>query len=145
MAGRPLKFKTPEDMQAAIDAYFKACDEHIIEYEKDGKVIKLHKPEPYTMTGLAIALGFDSRQSLINYKNRTQFLDTIKKARLKVEDQVERLMLTSSGVVAGIIFNAKNNFGWVDKTEQELTVKEKPKPLLAGKTTAKADKSGDAV
>jgi hypothetical protein len=31
-------------------------------------------------------------------------------------------MLGSSGVVAGVIFNAKNNFGWVDKTESDVNL-----------------------
>ncbi len=143
MAGRPAKFDTPEEMQAAIDAYFKACDEHKSEYvNKDGKKIELHKPKPYTMTGLSIALGFESRQSLVDYKKRGRFSDTIKKARQRVEEQVEEAMLASSGVVAGIIFNAKNNFGWVDKSEQKLTVNTE-KPMLGGAVQLQPDDPRD--
>lgn len=99
--GRPPKFTSVEDMQAAIDKYFDDCDQ---------------TKRPYTMAGLAYELDM-SRQSLINYKDNTEFLDTIKKARFKIERYVEELMLKSNGVVAGVIFNAKNNFGWVDKQE----------------------------
>lgn len=47
-------------------------------------------------------------------------------------------MLASSGVVAGIIFNAKNNFGWVDKTEQALTVNTE-KPMLGAAVQLEPD------
>lgn len=109
--GRPRKFKSVKEMSDAIDAYFVVCEQ---------------KNEPYTMTGLAIALGFESRMSLINYKRRDDgFLDAIKKARLRVEESIERRMIASNGVVAGVIFNAKNNFGWHDKQEIDHTSKGK--------------------
>jgi hypothetical protein len=105
--GRPPKFKTPEEMQEAIDAYYAECKE---------------RNAPLTMTGLSIALGFESRSSLVDYKKRDDaFSHTIKKARQEVERAVEERMLSSSGVVAGVIFNAKNNFGWRDRTEQDIT------------------------
>lgn len=84
------------------------------------------------MTGLAIALGFESRRSLVDYNKKDKFSPTIKKAKMRVEQSVEKRMLTSQGIVAGVIFNAKNNFGWVDKTEIDQTVRE-VKPLLGGK------------
>jgi len=52
--GRPLKFKSPEEMQTYIDAYFKLCDK---------------KHVPYTITGLAMALNTD-RATLCNYEER---------------------------------------------------------------------------
>ena len=104
--GRPPIFETPEQMAEAIDAYFAACDE---------------TKEPYTMTGLAIAIGFESRRSLVDYDKKDDFSPTIKKARFYVEEFVEKRMLSSAGVVAGVIFNAKNNFGWRDKQEIEMS------------------------
>lgn len=130
--GQPPKFETPEQMQAAIDAYFEKCDNHTAEIVRGGRKITVKAPLPYTMTGLAIALGFESRSSLVNYKRRGKFLNTIRASRLRVEEAVEQKMLTSQGVVAGVIFNAKNNFGWVDRTEVDNTVRE-AKPLLGGK------------
>lgn len=120
--GRPPKFETAEEMQLAIDDYFASCDNHIRTiYDKEGGEDKgISDPLPYTMTGLAIALGFESRQSLVDYKKKDRFSDTIKKARLRVEESIEQRMLKSNGVVAGVIFNAKNNFGWKDKTEQDI-------------------------
>ncbi len=98
--GRPPKYKTKEEIQEKIDKYFKQCD-------YDG--------EPYTVTGLGLALDM-SRQDLINYSNKEEFFDTIKKAKLKVEEYLEKRLIKDSSCT-GIIFNLKNNYGWKDKQE----------------------------
>ena len=77
-------------------------------------------PEPYTMSGLAIRLGMD-RQSLLNYSKKEKFFGTIKKARARVEADVEKRMSSKDTFTPGLIFNAKNNFGWKDKTETDIT------------------------
>jgi hypothetical protein len=126
--GRPLKYATPEDMQLAIDDYFSACDNHVItisdRYTKRKRTVS--DPMPYTMTGLARTLGFESRSSLVNYKRRDKFMNTIKEARMRVEESVESRLLKSTSPVAGPIFNLKNNFdGWHDKQEIDHTSKGK--------------------
>lgn len=68
-----------------------------------------------TMSGLAYHLGMD-RKTLLNYSKDERYFPTIKKARDRVEAFVEeRLMLGNA--TAGVIFNLKNNFGWIDKQE----------------------------
>ena len=57
-----------------------------------------------------------SRQDLINYSNKEEFFDTIKKAKLKVENYLEKRLIKDSSCT-GIIFNLKNNYGWKDKQE----------------------------
>ena len=48
--------------------------------------------KPPTIPGLALALGFSSRQSLYNYKARKEFMDTISRAQTRVEQYTaERL------------------------------------------------------
>jgi len=127
--GRPLKFKTVEELQAAIDEYFDYCDNRIKQvHSKEGESYAVANPEPYTMAGLAYKIGL-SRQGLIDYASRDEFIDAIKDARARVEADVERRMNDKETFTPGLIFNAKNNFGWKDKTEQELTLTEKPKPL----------------
>ena len=49
---RPRKYKTVEEMQKAIDNYFMQCDA---------------EEKPYTVVGLALALGFEDRRSLLDY------------------------------------------------------------------------------
>ena len=50
-----------------------------------------------------------------------QFFPTIKKAREKVEQQLEENALMGKANATFTIFNLKNNYGWVDKQEQEIT------------------------
>ena len=100
--GRPKKYTEVEIMQKKINEYFKKCD-------KDN--------EPYTVTGLCLALDI-CRDTLLEYSKDKRFSDTIKKAKLKVENYLEKHLITDSSTT-GIIFNLKNNFGWKDKQELE--------------------------
>ena len=101
--GRPLKFKSVKELQKKIDAYFTRC-------EKDD--------EPLTITGLALALD-TSRETLMEYGEREEFVDTIKKAKLKIEHAYELRNIKRGN--AGDIFALKN-FGWKDKTESDVTL-----------------------
>lgn len=102
--GRPPLFNTPEEMQVKIDEYFAARDE-------DGK--------PYTVTGLALALGMTSRQALINYEGKDDFVDTVKRAKLRCESFAEDTLFNGKNA-GGAIFALKN-YGWVDRQETVLT------------------------
>ena len=101
-AGRPKKYTEAELMQQKIDVYFKKCD---------------NKHEPYTVTGLCLALDI-TRETLNQYLKNIEFSDTIKKAKLKVENYLEKRLITDTSTT-GIIFNLKNNFGWTDKQQLE--------------------------
>ena len=91
--GRPLKYETPEELESAIDAYF-------------------DETERPTLSGLALFLGFDSRQTLYNYKERDEFLDIIKRARLIVESKYEERLVYEPNQT-GVIFALKN-MEWKD-------------------------------
>lgn len=94
--GRPLKFQSVEELQTAIDAYFAQC---------------LVDDEPLTITGLALALD-TTRKTLIEYEGREEFVNTIKKAKTRVENYAEKRLF--SGNATGPIFALKN-FDWTDK------------------------------
>ena len=98
-AGRPRKFESPEAMQAAVDEYFEI-------------------EERPTVTGLALHMGL-YRQSLINYGERDEFVDTVKAAKARIQSHIEQLLLYE-GNAAGKIFNMKNNFGWKDQHDIEI-------------------------
>jgi hypothetical protein len=115
-AGRPPIFKTPDELQEAIDWYF--FDAH---YDSCGFPRTFLKYHP-TVAGLALALGFSCRQSITDYSEKDEFSSTIKKAKLRIEQYLEEALHGNS--VTGIIFNLKNNFGWKDKTEHEHTINE---------------------
>lgn len=116
--GRPLKFKTPKIMQERIDWYFEAIkinkqeNPDLSNLDKDFvKFLKDITDTNPTVTGLALALDTD-RTTLINYENRDEFFDTVKKAKLRVENALEQRLYGASPV--GTIFNLKNNFSWED-------------------------------
>jgi hypothetical protein len=67
-------------------------------------------------SGLALHLGFASRQSLWEYGQKPQFSLPIKKALLRIEQQYEDHLLSKNAT--GAIFALKN-FGWKDKQEVE--------------------------
>lgn len=107
--GRPLKYESAEEMQKAIEKYFVDCDE---------------KEKPYTVSGLAVALD-TNRQTLINYEEKDEFFDTIKKAKAKIEAYNEEMLYNKNIPTTGVIFNLKNNYGWQDKQDisADLSVK----------------------
>ena len=101
--GRPLKFKSVEELEKKIQEYFDKCrDEDDIP----------------TIAELAVYLD-TSRQTLINYEEKEQFFDTIKKAKDMVLAIQEKAALKGGLNPTVWIFSAKNNFGYTDKVEVE--------------------------
>lgn len=117
--GRPLKFKTPEELEKRIEEYFK--------YAKDNMEVP-------TVSGLAWFLG-TNRQCLLRYQEedndllksvpddvKGMFRDTVKQAKARIEAGYEQALFSKNSAV-GAIFTLKNNYGWVDKQEVEQTNK----------------------
>ena len=123
LMARPRKFKTVEEMQIKIDEYFQMCDEKT-ETKIDDKGRAKTFYEPYTISGLCLALDID-RSTLIEYAAIPEFSNTIKKAKLKVESWVEKKAMTGDANATFAIFSLKNNFGWKDKQEVEVADKTK--------------------
>lgn len=128
-AGRPPTYKTADEMQAVIDTYFAACrgrplvgDDGKIFTDKEGKPIFLDAYPP-TVTGLALALGFTSRQALLNYEAKAEFIDTVARAKSRVEQYAEERLFDRDGA-NGAKFSLENNFeGWKEKRHVEADVK----------------------
>lgn len=113
--GRPLKYKTAEELQKAVDIFISDCPDKRKIYHQDGTVVEIPCP---TVSGLAYYLGFLDRQSMYDYEERTEFSCIIKKARFFIEKEYEKLLHANN--VTGIIFALKN-MGWKDKVETEET------------------------
>lgn len=137
-AGRPLKYKTVAELQAAIDAYFKKCEGEILRddnkepvFNKFGQPVIINQKPP-TITGLALALGFNSRQALLNYQAKKQFNDTIMRAKAYIEEYVECRLFDRDGV-QGAKFSLVNNFkGWRDRPQEDNDSASQLQILLEG-------------
>lgn len=102
--GRPRKIDTPGEFDALVDAHVADCAE---------------RDEPLTWTGMALALGFTSRQAIDRYANYEGFSDSVKRAKLLVENAYERRLHSRNPT--GAIFALKN-FDWTDRQEVTHTV-----------------------
>lgn len=105
------KIKDPVEFKQKIEQYFLQCD---------------NDNEPYTMTGLALAIG-TSRMALLRYKKeenislplevREEISELVDYAKTKCEYYAQK-QLFRNGNTTGIIFNLKNNHeGWIEKSE----------------------------
>lgn len=103
--GRPRKYQSVEQFDAAVQAYLDHCS------NPDNN-------EPITWTGLCLFMGFYGRAELDNYLEYDGFSNSVKKAKSLVEFAYEK-RLVQSDKPAGPIFALKN-FGWRDKTEVDL-------------------------
>lgn len=108
--GRPQSWTDVAVVEKIIDQYFK------------------NQTKP-TMSGLAEALDI-SRATLYNYEHKDEFLDTIKKARQRIELIYEEMLLYSNAPT-GVIFALKNT-GWKDRTDVTTNDRDIPQPLLGG-------------
>lgn len=117
--GRPPKYKNKEEIEEKIEQYFRECEgEPLLDDEgkqvvnKYGYPCYIKTPKPPTVTGLALALGFTTRQGLLNYQGKKEFLDTITRAKSRVEEYAESRLFDRDGA-NGAQFSLRNNFkGW---------------------------------
>jgi hypothetical protein len=133
--GRPLKFQSIKELEDKINDYFDSCYEtkwkDVYKRDKDGNRIKDDSGKyekkaiqvkeiirPFTITGLAVALD-TSRETLLNYEDRKEFFDTIKRAKEKIHNFTEEKLFGNNAT--GVIFNLKNNYDWKDKSALELS------------------------
>lgn len=100
-AGRPRRLASPRQFDEAANNYFAHCRENNL---------------PLTMSGLALAMGFSSRQAFNAYEKYQGFSEAVKRARLAVENAYETRLHSAS--CSGAVFALKN-FGWEDKSRLE--------------------------
>lgn len=116
------KYTSAAALSAAVDAYFEDCKGKVLT-DNNGEAVtdKYGAPiiigaHPPTVTGLALALGFKTRQSLLDYQGKSAaFNDIITVAKSRCEEYAESRLYDRDGV-NGAKFSLTNNFkGWTDK------------------------------
>lgn len=127
------KWTDPDEFEACVAAYFSYCDTNMIEKQMGHSkgITILRIPTPYSMAGLARALGI-SRDALNRYKHQDNGLaeanpeiaqriaDIIYAAREKIHENNVSMALTGCHDSKIAELNLVNNFGYTRKTEVEL-------------------------
>lgn len=116
--GMTPKYTSVEEIESKIEQYFEDCKGYPLTDNEGNQIfnkfglpvfIDVHPP---TVTGLALALGFTSRQALLNYQAKLEFVDTITRAKARVEQYAEERLFDRDGS-NGAQFSLRNNFkGW---------------------------------
>lgn len=111
LEGQRKKFEDIDQLKAAIDNYFLDCDE---------------RRAPYTVSGLALHLE-TSRRMLLDLQKKDYYSNDFKHliglAKQKILSRMEEGALSGRYNATATIFTLKNNFGYVDKTEQVIEQK----------------------
>lgn len=124
--GMTPMYTSVEEIESKIEQYFEDCKGYPLTDNEGNQIfnkfglpvfIDVHPP---TVTGLALALGFTSRQALLNYQAKLEFVDTITRAKARVEQYAEERLFDRDGS-NGAQFSLRNNFkGWdVDKRNDD--------------------------
>ena len=100
------KYVDHEQFDEAVDQYIADC--------------KVDEKKP-TITGLVLALGFSSRGSLMRYEQNPEFRDSVRRARLLIENSYEEDLRQRGMSPVGSIFALKNLGDWKDKRDVELS------------------------
>lgn len=101
-----LKYKDEKELAKGIEEYFEDCEK---------------REKPYTMSGLANWLGI-TRQTLINYGKGEKYFTLIKKAKERVQQQIEENILDGTFNTTAGIFNLKANYKWDDGNKVNVSI-----------------------
>lgn len=105
--GNPRRWRSAKALQAAVEAYFEECSEN-------GRVP--------SVAGLALALGFMSRQALARYtdrmheENNDDYVVIITSAKTRIEEANIQLAYNKEAS-AGARFMLQNGFNYSEKQE----------------------------
>jgi hypothetical protein len=117
-------FTSAQELDDKIDQYFNDIEEKSTSEEEQLNSASAQKntkskSQQITITGLALHLGFSSRQAFENCEAKGKFADQLKRARLRVmADYEKKLHVTSS---TGAIFALKS-MGWNERTEKPADI-----------------------
>lgn len=133
--GRPPIHTDPVAFDKLVQDYFEWIEGDFEEVEsvkvdKEGNVINfkeikwLRRPEPPTVTGLTLHVGFANKSSLYDYMEKVEFSNSIKRAITRIEKHHE-IQTAYGDKCTGNIFILKN-FGWKDTNTTILEGGDKP-------------------
>lgn len=105
--GRPPKYKSVEEIQGKIDAYFTACKGHPLMNPDTGEPFQdkyglpiIVDAKPPTVSGLALALGFSCRRDLNAYQGKRNFAPRLRARRPSAKHTPKNACLTGTAPTA---------------------------------------------
>lgn len=133
-SGRPPVYDSPDSLVAKINEYLEWAkgESHtetktrmVRDRESGEKIPEEYEaevwdrePERLTVTGMALFLGFSSRQSMYDYAKKDEYSYIVKRAIMVIENGYE--IMLSEGSPTGAIFALKN-MGWKDSVAVDHT------------------------
>lgn len=112
---------TPEDIVSAWDEYRLKMDNHYSEEVSAGKVVRVLRPQVYTIVGFLSHLGI-ARQTWSRYGDIPEFAEIVEFITDEVYARKHEALVNGAGSTSGLIFDFKCNHGWVDKQVVESKV-----------------------
>lgn len=109
MTNKVRLFETPEEIALYAEVYFAA---------------QIAAQKPFTLPGLARALGFARRDTLRDYRtddSKKQFHDAMSAVCMRVEEWTAEMLYDKRVNVSGPIFALKNQ-GWQDEKDKRNNV-----------------------
>ncbi len=101
--GRPLTIQSAEQFDNLVDSYVAMCQD---------------SNTPLTLTGMILALGFYSKKSFYEYGHREQFVNSVTRARMIIENSYEQKLHSSPKDINGSSMQfALKNMDWSDKVD----------------------------
>ena len=148
--GRQAFYKTPEELQAAVDRYFHSIA-GVPVYDTRGLPVMKRNGEqrragmtPPTLTGLARYCGYKDRRTFSRQAKRSaDFADVVLLARLRIEDFWERA-LYDNDTYNGAVYMLSAGFGWGRKKAGEQEPAEMPQVRIINRAP-KAENQKPAV
>ncbi|TSJ40225.1 hypothetical protein FO440_10695 [Mucilaginibacter corticis] len=105
---KKLKFSSEKSLLKLIESYFGLMP--------DDQKIKDEKPEPPTVAGLALFLGFNSKEDFDSYELKGKYAAEVKRARFRVMAYYESRLHYPAPT--GAMFALKS-MGWYEKTSKK--------------------------
>jgi len=109
-SGKPPIWSDPKKFDERVREYF----EYIKGVEKE------RDPEPPTITGLALFMGFSTKTTLYEYAKKKEYANSIKRGLMLVEQNYEFTLFAKQST--GAIFALKN-MEWRDQKQVDVTTK----------------------
>ena len=131
MKNKYILFNRAEQLHHSIANYFKWIEgEHRTESlpfkptaksppEMREQKVWDREPQPPTLSGLALHLGFDSLKAFETYEKNGRFATILQRARLQIEAEYEKMLHQQPAT--GAIFALKS-LGWLEKQNDDTPI-----------------------